>query len=173
MLLMVLSHDHDWMLAWGRGRHGGKVGAAIIQSSLDLLPMRATIARIRSCGGNAPLRLLRLTGSSVCHDPYRFDQHCSVVALPLGSGASLRPRTAPCRRTGSRVQQMAPRHGGSESSGDWPMPAVSRIPCLCHASSRRLSLRRSTTCVHDDKSREVEREGCCASVSKQSGRYYE
>lgn len=64
-----------------------------------------------------------------------FDQRLSLVALPLGSGMSLRFQTAPCRhRRQARVQQIALRHGGSSNPGDGPMPPT--FPLQPHAPMR-------------------------------------
>lgn len=71
-------------------------------------------------------------GSSACRIPrgssYAFhlpDQRNSVVALPIGSGMSLRCRPQPCRRSGGQGQRLS--GTAAPTLGGRPMP-LSRFP---------------------------------------------
>src|SRR5690625_2108286 len=69
--------------------------------------------------------------TQVCHDPFRFDPCCSMVALLVRSGTILRPRIATCRRIGGQVfRKMALWYGGSHTPGDCPMLTETPSPLV-------------------------------------------
>lgn len=79
---------------------------------------RDKIRASRSCCGKLiSASVFRIAKLRSANEPYCFDQRCSVVPLPsIGSGASLRFRTAPCRR-----------HGGQESAGCSPARRLQKL----------------------------------------------